>query len=112
MIKEVDHDCDTAEPSIPFKDFIKNYYQTFNIFKIKTKAEVKRIKEVKLYPGRDLAKKVNALEGVSIDVVGGIDILYELTDGTELKEGLDDLSCRILNVPPVVLELKDNECKN
>lgn len=24
--KEVLHDCDTAEPSIPFKDFIKNYY--------------------------------------------------------------------------------------
>ncbi len=59
-IKEVYEDCDTAENSLPFKDFIKNYYKTFNIYKIKSRAEIKRIKEIKLYPGRDLAKKVNA----------------------------------------------------
>lgn len=109
-IKEVYEDCDTAENSMPFKDFIKNYYKTFNIYKIKSRQQIKRIKEVRLYPGRDLSKRVNALDGFSCDVVGGIDIVYETVDGEEISDGLIDLACKIDNVPPVVLELKENEC--
>ncbi len=43
--------------------------------------------------------------------MGGIDIVYETMDGEEIEDGLIDLTCKIDNVPPVVLELKENECK-
>ncbi len=110
MIKEIYEDCETAEETISFRDFNKNYYQTFNIFKTKDVEDIKRIKEVRLFAGKDPKRK--DLDNKACDCIGGIDIVYETADGEEVEDGLIDLACKNINLPPVVLELKENECKN
>lgn len=110
MIKEIFEDCDTAEECLSFRDHIKNYYQTFNVFKNRKRDEIKRIKEIKLYAGKDLNKKVDFQMKPTCEVIGGIDITYETTSGELIVDGLIDLACRNDNLPPMVLELRDNEC--
>lgn len=56
MIKEISEDCDTSEVAISFRDYIKNYHKSFDIAKTDKKNEIKRIKEIRLYPGRDLTE--------------------------------------------------------
>jgi hypothetical protein len=103
MIKELNEDCDTAEKTISYKDYAKDYHKSFDIMKTDMKNEVKRIKEIRLYPGTD--------ENGDKDnyIVGGIDIIYELNSGEEYEDGLIDLESKMVNVDPTVLELKDNE---
>lgn len=109
MIKEMPEDCETAEMAISFRDYVKNYHKSFDIMKTETKNEIKRIKEIRLFPGRDLTQ--NYEDEVECNCVGGIDIIYELNNGEEFEDGLIDLECKIDNMKPNVLELKDNECK-
>ena len=43
------------------------------------------------------------------EVVGGIEVTYELKSGSELTDGIKDLPCTYRDLPSKFLELKDNE---
>ena len=66
--------------------------------------QVKRIKTVKLYPGLSTTDKS--------DVVGGIQIVYELKNGEDYENGTYGIKCTNYEVEPSILELKDNEYIN
>ena len=102
-------DCKVAEETMTFRDHIKYFYQTFNIFKIKEDNDIKRIKEVRVYPGVDLENIKDDEAKQACDLIGGIDVVYETYDGEEVQDGLIDLACRNPNLPPVILELKEQE---
>lgn len=88
-----------------YKEIVKDHYYKFNIMKTDQMDEIKRIKAVKLYPGKSLDAK-------PIDVVGGIEIVYETKSGNDFVDGIIDLYCKTFDVAPEVLELKDNEYIN
>ena len=69
--------------------------------------QIKRIKAVKLYPGRLIGKERDPKS----DVVGGIQIIYELKSGEEFENGIYNIKCTNLDLIdfPATLELKDNE---
>jgi hypothetical protein len=52
MTKEIFEDNITAEKSVSYKEIVKDYYHEFNIMKTHDKDNIKRIKEIKLYPGK------------------------------------------------------------
>jgi cyclophilin family peptidyl-prolyl cis-trans isomerase len=51
------------------------------------------MKEIRLYPGTSDRNN----DSVFGDVVGGIDIVYELQNGEEIEDGLIDLECKMDN---------------
>jgi hypothetical protein len=67
--------------------------------------ELRRIKAVKLYAGKNLERGGDKTEVI----VGGIEIIYETKSGNEHTDGILDLYCKTYDIEPEVLELKDNE---
>ena len=75
--------------------------------------EVKKIKEIRLYPGKFNSKAIdNKAHGKESSkkniIVGGIEIIYESKSGNILTDGIS-LPCKDLTADPSCLELKENE---
>ena len=69
--------------------------------------QIKRIKQVKLFPGKIIGREKDP----RADVLGGIAITYELKSGDEYENGIFDIKCTNHDMIdfPTVLDLKDNE---
>lgn len=106
ITKQVYEDCVEAEISLSYKELIQSKYQVFNVMKTDAWDQIKRIKAVKLYPGKLVGKDQS---GLISDVVGGIQVIYELKNGQLLEDGLYNLKCTNLELKPTELELKENE---
>jgi len=101
--KSLLEDCEHSEQSVSYKEIVKDHYFKFNVMKTDVMEDIKRIKAVKLYPGKSLG------DGKQTDVVGGIEIIYETKSGNDHVDGIIDLYCKTFDVEPETLELKDNE---
>lgn len=44
-----------------------------------------------------------------LDILGGIEVIYELKNGETMTDGISDLACTNKDVMPVSLKLIDNE---
>jgi len=54
--------------------------------------EIRKIKSIKLYPGKLLPEDLK--EGIyPEDVVGGIEVFYETKKSNIVKDGVDQLDC-------------------
>lgn len=69
--------------------------------------QIKRIKSIKLYPGKIIGKEKEL--SAKYDVLGGIQVIYELKSGDDFESGINSLRCTYFEQEPVTLELKDNE---
>lgn len=78
----------------------------FNVMKTDQFDQVKRIKTVKLYPGKLIGHEKDPNFG---DVVGGIQVIYELKNGEDYENGIYGIRCTNFDLEPTILELKDNE---
>ena len=68
--------------------------------------QIRRIKNIKLYPGKILGCEKDPNFG---DVLGGITITYELKSGEEFESGIYGIRCTNFELEPTILELRDNE---
>jgi hypothetical protein len=104
--KQILEDCETAENSVSYRDVIKFQYETFNVMKSEMWDQVKRIKAIKLYPGKVITsgKEINKQE-----IVGGIQIVYELKNLEEYENGIVGIKCMNYDQEPQILEMRDNE---
>ncbi len=103
-------DNELAEKSLTFKELTRDYFSSFSIFRAleeqkKIPHDLKRIHTIKLYLGFAPSNDPNE----KTEVVGGIEIIYEMKDGSLLVNGASDLFCKSLEDDPQVLELKPNE---
>eukprot|EP00347_Sterkiella_histriomuscorum_P015750 403355823 len=106
ITKAPDEDCDKAQSSYSYKDLIQSQYSIFNIIKSEKCDQIKRVKAVKLYHGHLIGHQQS---GMKSDVVGGIQVTYELKNGQDFEDGIYDLRCTNHDLAPKFLELKDNE---
>jgi hypothetical protein len=91
-----------------FRDVIGKRYETFNPLRSEMWDQIKRIKAIKLFPGKLIGKEKEM--NPKYFVLGGIKVIYELKSGeTDFEDGIDSLRCTNFETEPVVLELKDNE---
>ncbi len=58
-----------------YRDVIHDNYQIFNVMKTEMWEQVKRIKAIKLFPGKIIG---SSKDQTKQDVLGGIQIVYEL----------------------------------
>ena len=101
-------DCETSAEIAPtYKEVIGKRYEMFNPMRTDAWKEIKRMKAVKLYPGKVIGKEKEL--NPKYFVLGGIKVTYELKNGDEFEVGIDSLRCTNFETEPVVLELKDNE---
>lgn len=49
-------DCEHSEQSVSYKEIVKDHYFKFNVMKTDVMEDIKRIKAVKLYPGKSLGE--------------------------------------------------------
>lgn len=113
--KAVTDDCDNAQNTDSYRDISGDKYELFNVMKGEYWDQIKRIKAVKLYPGKVIPGQKKDLKSAStanLDVVGGIMVVYELKSGDDYENGIYGIKCTSLDGEPVVLELKDNEYIN
>lgn len=113
VTKGLDDDCNKAEQSYSFKELLSkkhqgiSRFQIFNPIKSDKADNIKRIKSVRLYPGVVIGQEPG--DNGKSEVVGGIEVVYELKSGSELTDGVKDLPCTYRDLPSKFLELKDNE---
>lgn len=106
--KQLYEDCETsAEISPTYREVIQLRYEMFNPLRTDLWDQVKRIKTIKLYPGKVIGKEKEVNPKYS--VLGGIKIIYELKSGEEFENGIESLRCQNYDQEPAVLELRDNE---
>ncbi len=101
--KNLNEDCEMAENTLTYREITSNMFHMFNVMKEEKANLVKRIKKVILYGGKILGKTT----GPKQEVVGGLAVVYELTNGEDLIDGLYNLPCT--EQASADLELKENE---
>ena len=69
--KEIYSDCESSAAISPtYREIINHRFETFNAFKTDVWNEIKRIKQIKLYPGKVIGKEKELSD--KYDVLGGI----------------------------------------
>lgn len=113
MTKELTEDNSQAEKSISYKELIHDKYLEFDIMKSEERDNIKRIKQIKLYKGKllDLNQLADAQDvNLSmLEVVGGIEVVYETWTGEDTIDGFRELKCTNLDAEPQIFDFKDNE---
>lgn len=90
--KEIYSDCESSAAISPtYRDIIQKRYEIFNAFKTDVWDDIKRIKAIRLYPGKVIGKEKEL--STKYDVLGGIQIIYELKSGEEFENGISSLRC-------------------
>ncbi|CDW78756.1 UNKNOWN [Stylonychia lemnae] len=106
--KQLNDDCEnTAEISPTYREVIQLRYEMFNPLRNDMWEFVKRMKCIKLFPGKIIGKEKEI--NPKYFVLGGIKIVYELKNGEEFESGIESLRCQNYDMEPAILELRDNE---
>jgi len=106
--KQLQEDCESSAEIAPtYKEVIGKRYEMFNPLRTDAWKEIRRIKTVKLYPGKVIGKEKEL--NPKHFVLGGIKVTYELKNGDEFEVGIDSLRCTNFETEPAVLDLRDNE---